>query len=832
MNSETVDLIGEILAEAEEVKSFGETKYQISKAVKLKLPDSLGGQSALDNVTAPSLWPKFNWGDFAVDSTLGGVGLFSGAASVATMAGPLLAATKIGLLIPGLNIATLVAIGAAFLTSVAYQSYVKIANTLNPCQYNVYQQTIWDILQEMTLRHPGYVCRIVPFDNRSTIFFGEPDTIYFSRGIQSALERSIITVIKLKHGKNTTLREAFDKNITEKFVNNLSDSSYPFIQSTAKDQTNIRNKATSLDPTQIALLNMKKPFRNYHIVTSEHDIISNSIEASSVGVANSVQVYYPDDNNEQNQDGRTWLSDYSLTDKMKADDDLLSNFVNNKVFTFHNAHNEDKELELPQRYAKAILCKELENIYRGKLTILGREGIKPHDIIILGDNYNRISGPCGVRRVVQTLSPSTGWVTSIYPKFIAIPDSSAGAFQMKTILKASRYWLGAQAELFYSNMEKFRPSEIADSDKFTGDLSRAVELAVNGEGMDDELTKSDIETGEESALRNSFIGKGSGSALDLTTDAVGVVSNKLQGGSDVIAGKIVNDSIELAGGVKTEGTNAFKAAKNLELGKTIGSTWKGTKVAGKLGGKVLLRGASGFFGGYIVEQLITGIADGFISWMKYRQPISIFPLTKEGKPWLAGLNGYTENTAMEHLKLQAVRGADKAGFMYRTAKELLENWIGDVDPDVGYGGDYQVSGVAEDGDTIYIKNGNTTEKIRILGFDAGEIKSEGKTTIGGPNELEMGLIAKKRVDQLIKENGGTVTIVRHGPENYGRTLAEASIKVKAGNKEIKDILREEGLVLYYTGAPKNKYYEQNGGREAVWGKMLEEYKKRNPEKFK
>jgi hypothetical protein len=41
--------------------------------------------------------------------------------------------------------------------------------------------TIWDVLQELTLRHPGSICSVVPFGNRSTIFFGEPHQNYFFR---------------------------------------------------------------------------------------------------------------------------------------------------------------------------------------------------------------------------------------------------------------------------------------------------------------------------------------------------------------------------------------------------------------------------------------------------------------------------------------------------------------------------------------------------------------------------------------------------------------------------------------------------------------------------
>jgi hypothetical protein len=37
------------------------------------------------------------------------------------------------------------------------------------------------VLQELTLRHPGSICSVVPFGNRSTIFFGEPHQNYFFR---------------------------------------------------------------------------------------------------------------------------------------------------------------------------------------------------------------------------------------------------------------------------------------------------------------------------------------------------------------------------------------------------------------------------------------------------------------------------------------------------------------------------------------------------------------------------------------------------------------------------------------------------------------------------
>jgi endonuclease YncB( thermonuclease family) len=223
------------------------------------------------------------------------------------------------------------------------------------------------------------------------------------------------------------------------------------------------------------------------------------------------------------------------------------------------------------------------------------------------------------------------------------------------------------------------------------------------------------------------------------------------------------------------------------------------------------------------------MAEGFISYMKYRQPVSIFPLTKEGKPWTAGLNGMVENTAIEHLKLQSDRAADKMGFMFGVAKDLFLHWTSEMPPDIGYGGIYDViPGSIEDGDTIKIMNGTTAETVRIKGFDAGELKDEGLTKRGGPNEVFMGNLARTRLKELIAQSGGKVEVIRNKPDNYARTVGEVTVKVNG--RDVADILREEGLVLNYaSGSPKKLYYNKfPGGAEQVWGEKLQEYRRNNP----
>lgn len=842
LNSDTTDLIGELLSSSDEVKSFGNTKPEVFKNISANLPAFMGGVSALDNIYAPNMFPDFDWGTFGSDVVSSTIDTWGTLGSVSALAVGVASTAGIGLALGVVSLA-----GAAI-----YEGIQAIGRATNPCEFTVYQQTIWDVLQELTLRHPGYITATVPFDNRSTIYFGEPDGIYFFRGARSAAEKAIKRAVAKKSDKalkNPTMREIYDETSSLKKVADLPTARYPVLLPTAKDQFAAR-KADESNLELQTILNMQKCFRSYHLVTSQHDIISNDIEASSVGVANSVQVYHPDDNNEVNTDGTTWFSNYSLTDRMKADDDLDSDKINNKVFTFHNAHNEDPEIELPQRYAISVLCKELANAYKGSVTILGRAGIKPHDIVVLNDTHNRISGPVGVKRVMHIVSPRTGWRTKIYPKFLVFPQNSAGSFQMKAVLKATRYWLGVEAELFYSNMEKFMPTERADSNKFTEELFQAVDRFTGDKQTTDHgdsLTKEQIRReGEHAIVGNVGYSASSAAALlgaNVAADqmfGLGKEARKINGSRMDAAGSFVKKAGAGFSGVSDAAKDVKEAGgallKNRNAASVMGagsSTLKfGIKGAATLG-KGLLKAAP-LAGGFLLESMIGNFVDGFISYMKYRQPISIFPLNKEGSPWMAGLNGYKENTAIEHIKEETVKAADKLGMTVKLASYLVNEWGGDVPIDRGVYGEYQVAEEPYDGDTIKIINGSTPETIRINGYDTGELKaSESRPEDApGPVEKEMGLKARDELRRLIREAGNKVEIERLGrPDKYGRTLAN----VKVNGLNVADVLQQKGLAMSYPKSYRKDYSKNlppelktdkeaiKQEREKAWKKLKEKH---------
>ena len=112
-------------------------------------------------------------------------------------------------------------------------------------------------------------------------------------------------------------------------------------------------------------------------------------------------------------------------------------------------------------------------------------------------------------------------------------------------------------------------------------------------------------------------------------------------------------------------------------------------------------------------------------------------------------------------------------------------------------GEYQVSRVV-DGDTIIVNKGTTKLTIRLGGIDAPEV-SHAKNETGQPFSQQStkhlaGLLLNKPVD-----------IKSHGPDRYGRALAE----VFQDGKNINLEMVKSGLAEVYRGTPaKGQNMEQ------------------------
>ena len=65
----------------------------------------------------------------------------------------------------------------------------------------------------------------------------------------------------------------------------------------------------------------------------------------------------------------------------------------------------------------------VQPMYRGELILRGNAAIKPYDLVWIDDAYNEIRGPIEVESVVHHFTNQDGFVTSVVPHAVVIPNS-------------------------------------------------------------------------------------------------------------------------------------------------------------------------------------------------------------------------------------------------------------------------------------------------------------------------------------------------------------------------------------------------------------------------
>ena len=321
-------------------------------------------------------------------------------------------------------------------------------------KYVMYRTTIWEVFKEMELRHPGWRASAVPYEGtfgpRMTMFFGLPDQLYFARDqfpdevraeklLLDAVNESNITEIE-----NTLARQLKDP------TNQVAPSLARDVQRTQVAEGIIRLKNKEIQTFHAAKKTIKalspkhsasfqtylnghksrlreflamrvggkkgpqiRPFRSYHLLTSDNHIISNSIAASRTNVFNTVTVQYS--GGEFDNDLLQFV--YDDTDAavtLKADALIPDERVQELYAQYPSCTTE----KLGHRYALGLLMQSLRNIYKGEITILGNPAVKPLDVCYIMDEYNDMIGAVEVERVVHVFSQATGFVTAIKPDMI------------------------------------------------------------------------------------------------------------------------------------------------------------------------------------------------------------------------------------------------------------------------------------------------------------------------------------------------------------------------------------------------------------------------------
>jgi hypothetical protein len=341
-------------------------------------------------------------------------------------------------------------------------------NFFNNLKYIIYRTTIWDIFQEMTLRHPNFIASPVPYKGkygeRMTMFYGLPNQLYFSRdpsvneeladaklkNIQETAERDLSTKEKYEIKK-----QALIKFLKENNKKHATNSKTPYLSTDEEVKRKaedilakrsgrglgvlgrLNNNVRTVDQEKIienAVTGFYKerrlreakqagyvsPFRNYHLVTSSQHIVQNNIKANARDVANTIVIKYGGEVEVKDNASGENLSGIAIKGDeeefvLKIDNALPTEETRTQMGQFVNVTNP----ELAKRYALGLLLRNIKDIYKGELVIVGNPKIKPYDVVYMFDEYTDMTGAFEVEEVQHIFDQQHGFRTEIKPDMLA-----------------------------------------------------------------------------------------------------------------------------------------------------------------------------------------------------------------------------------------------------------------------------------------------------------------------------------------------------------------------------------------------------------------------------
>ena len=260
--------------------------------------------------------------------------------------------------------------------------------------FDVFQKTPWDILHICKSTMPGFIIGIAPFGFRSTCFMGLPHYYYC----------------------------------------------YDYY----KDVDNV-------------IKERRKPYQQWHIYTSESDVIDNKIAASSRDIKTVALGLYSVGSagaSEQKTVGplfADWDIYKELQKTMIVDTQLLgrgvpvlgrlpligwlSNGIQQKLKDWFA---DDKGLiysdkKLAWKQTASALRESILDMYTGSLVLIGDPSVKPHDRFYLSDSFTHMNGQALVKDVTHTLSIENGFTTVISPDCITCVNDNTEIMKNTTL---------------------------------------------------------------------------------------------------------------------------------------------------------------------------------------------------------------------------------------------------------------------------------------------------------------------------------------------------------------------------------------------------------------
>lgn len=543
-----------------------------------------------------------------------------------------------------------------------YLKDTRLIKNKSENEYNLEATTIWEVLHEMSLRHPGFVYGIRKYDTQleSRVFFGRPDQKYFTRDIKPedvARLNKIDLALKAITSGDIIFNSATIEDIAGETVSKASNLEL------AIKTNQLLNYW--IDKTKARV----EPFRLYHSIDSTHDIIDNSLRVQNEKVFNQIAVNF------RYSDIST--SDVESVHKLRAVEYLSEEMVKEKGINYRNCKGFGGAI----RYGMGELVNSAKDMYGGSILLVGRPEIKPNHVCVIADDYLNMHGLVEVEAVTHIFSHESGFVTEITPNaFVTANDKYTNTIASSVIAFESQRKL---LDEYTSLSDILVEANTIDDDKLNALIEESIISYYSGTdsyifnaiyGMLPFTDYSDargIEDTKKQALEilRQKIRDRDLVFLDEFTkniSAAGFIDQAVGGTTDTLAtfGGTITALINLLNLAERSSTGLLSSKTGLAIAA-------GTAIAGYTGLAGLVTSSLGI-GEFSNQSLKTGklgrnlFSDMLVSQISTGKMIKILPLVKDGRPIVAG--GYESIPPRDRFK-------DVFGNFFNPVSDGVKNFL-------------------------------------------------------------------------------------------------------------------------------------------------------------
>jgi hypothetical protein len=271
--------------------------------------------------------------------------------------------------------------------------------------FNMYtkNKTCWDVISTMAQYFPPYVAAVVPFEYRSTLFFGAPYyqfrydyqrvSAYDLGQADPGLDRFYGYPVGYKtktfcqfhyYGSTSnlltnTIRASDEETYTDVIAMWYNGQGYQSSRPTPKPVHQTVDRQIS------------SAFRKTAIVNT--DVLGLDVAPTKAAIIGSL--------------GLDLVGYWAENIGIPGTDFSIAGGMGHWITE-----------ENMRQMARAILRDYQKLMYQGQVLVLGDPTVKPYDIMYLNDTYTDVRGLCGVRKVTHHFGFDVGYVTSIEPDML------------------------------------------------------------------------------------------------------------------------------------------------------------------------------------------------------------------------------------------------------------------------------------------------------------------------------------------------------------------------------------------------------------------------------